>query len=182
MDELWLSYGIWIKTAGILCTGAGAAGIGISMGSRFRDRLKLLEELQRAVSLLKGEILYANEPLKEAFSHIGQRKDSPVGVFFLGIAERMETGEGGSFYDMWQPQVDELERGLPLTEEDKRQLKTFGEDLGYLDHRMQERTIRLYQDQLENEIAYLRVHLQEKDRLYTSLGIAAGLFLVIVMC
>ena len=47
---------------------------------------------------------------------------------------------------------------------------------------MQERTIRLYQDQLENEIAYLREHLQEKNRLYTSLGIAAGLFLVIVMC
>ena len=56
-----------------------------------------------------------------------------------------------------------------------------GEHLGYLDVDMQERTLKLYLEQLDLTIDYLRQNQREKCRLYTSLGIMGGMFLVIVM-
>ena len=47
---------------------------------------------------------------------------------------------------------------------------------------MQERTLLLYLEQLDLSIEYLQAHRQEKCRLYTSLGVMGGIFLVIVMC
>ena len=70
---------------------------------------------------------------------------------------------------------------LPLTEEDLEQLAGLGEHLGYLDVDMQERTLGLYLEQLDISIEYLRTNQREKCRLYTSLGIMGGMFLVIVM-
>ena len=68
-----------------------------------------------------------------------------------------------------------------LTEEDLEQLAGLGEHLGYLDVDMQERTLGLYLEQLDISIEYLRTNQREKCRLYTSLGIMGGMFLVIVM-
>ena len=45
---------------------------------------------------------------------------------------------------------------------------------------MQERTLGLYLEQLDISIEYLRTNQREKCRLYTSLGIMGGMFLVIV--
>ena len=61
------------------------------------------------------------------------------------------------------------------------QLAGLGEHLGYLDVDMQERTLGLYLEQLDISIEYLRTNQREKCRLYTSLGIMGGMFLVIVM-
>ena len=46
---------------------------------------------------------------------------------------------------------------------------------------LQERTLGLYLEQLDISIEYLRTNQREKCRLYTSLGIMGGMFLVIVM-
>lgn len=173
---------VWIKTAGILLTAAGAAGTGISMGLRYRDHLRLLEDLRKMITLLKGEILYDNAPLEEAFAHAGERSSCVLSGMFTDMSKRIAERNGESFYEMWQEEVDRLDKEVPLSNEDRRQLKGLGQNLGYLDHAMQERTILLYLEQLDGEITYLREHLQEKNRLYTSLGIAAGLFLIIVMC
>ena len=70
---------------------------------------------------------------------------------------------------------------IPLVQEDLEQLAHLGEHLGYLDVDMQERTLGLYLEQLDISIEYLRTNQREKCRLYTSLGIMGGMFLVIVM-
>ena len=73
-------------------------------------------------------------------------------------------------------------KNLPLTRADLEQFTALGEHLGYLDVDMQERTLLLYLEQLDLSIEYLQAHRQEKCRLYTSLGVMGGIFLVIVMC
>ena len=78
--------------------------------------------------------------------------------------------------------MSQAERELPvLTREDWEQLEALGEHLGYLDVDMQERTLLLYLEQLELSIEYLRAHGRERCRLYTSLGAAGGMFLILVL-
>ena len=58
---------------------------------------------------------------------------------------------------------------------------TLGEVLGYLDTEMQLSAIGLYQEQLEQGIAEAQEQMEGRQKLYQSLGIAGGVFLVILL-
>lgn len=166
--------------AGLLLT--GCSGLGLWFAGNYRRHLEGLEQLRRMLLLLKGQILYANAPLEEAFRRVGEKSQGGLGTFFCAVADRIENQQGEVFYDMWQEEIALLGPEIPLDKKDRRELATFGEHLGFLDREMQERTILLYLEQLDLAIDDGRAHQKEKSRLYTSLGIMGGLFLVIILC
>lgn len=157
------------------------SGLGFFMASQWNEHLKTVEKLRKMIYLLKGEIVYANSPLTEAFEHTGRKAGGELGGMFKQVSERLSEQRGESFYAVWQEEIDKIPKDVCLSKEDKQNLKSLGENLGYLDMDMQERNILLYLEQLDLTIGYLRKHKQEKSRLYTSLGIMGGLFLTIVM-
>ena len=53
--------------------------------------------------------------------------------------------------------------------------------LGYLDTEMQLSAIRLYLEHLEQSLAEAQEQMGSRQRLYQSLGIAGGVFLVILL-
>lgn len=171
-----------IKIAGGVFVIAASTGLGLSLAGQWKTRLELLEQLRKMVFLLKGEILYANSPLEEAFERVGTKAAGVLGELFAAVAKRIRNQSGELFYTMWREEIEQIDKSVPLTKEDRQSLTSFGENLGYLDSQMQERTILLYLEQLDLSIAYLREHQREKSRLYTTLGIMGGLFLTIVMC
>lgn len=171
-----------IKIAGIIMVLTGSCGLGIRLARNWREHLELLEQLRKMIFLLKGQILYANAPLEEAFERVGNKSGGSLGDLFVRVAERIEKQQGEGFFDLWKEEVHNMEPALPLSKRDRKELTAFGEHLGYLDRDMQERTMLLYLEQLDLDIDYLREHLRERSRLYTSLGVVGGLFLVIIMC
>lgn len=107
-----------------------------------------------------------------------------MGSLFEAAAEGICMQEGESLQEIWRREVMALKSDtgrIPLEQGDLEQLAHLGEHLGYLDVDMQERTLKLYLEQLDLTIDYLRQNQREKCRLYTSLGIMGGMFLVIVM-
>ncbi|MBS6643274.1 MAG: stage III sporulation protein AB [Clostridiaceae bacterium] len=171
-----------IKMIGGACVIAASSGLGISMAGQWKKRLELLEQLRKMIFLLKGEILYANAPLEEAFERVGNKSGGVLGTLFTAVSQRIRNQCGEPFFTMWIEEINGMDSRILLSKEDRQSLISFGEHLGYLDCEMQERTILLYLEQLDLTIAYLREHQREKSRLYTSLGIMGGLFLTIVMC
>lgn len=159
-----------------------SSGLGFWMAQQWKLHLQMVEQLRKMIFLLKGEIIYANAPLEEAFYHVGKKAPGMLGDFFIKVSERIGNQQGEPFYTMWKEEIDKLGKTTCLSEKDKQELMGFGEHLGYLDSEMQERTILLYLEQLDLTIDYLREHQREKSRLYTSMGVMAGLFLVILMC
>lgn len=170
-----------IKWIGALLVVCASSGLGISCSNQWKEHLRTAEELRKMIFLLKGEILYARSPLGEAFERVGNRCGGRLGTFFTSVAVRIEAQTGEPFYTIWKNEVEKLGRDCALSGKDKQELSSFGEHLGYLDCDMQERTILLYLEQLDLTIDYLREHMRETSRLYTSLGIMGGLFLAIVM-
>lgn len=171
----------WIGSLIILFA---AGGFGIWSAAQWRERLRLLEKLRQMIYFLKGEITYSHAPLAEGLERVGKREGGPLGTLFTSAAEGICRQEGESLQEIWRKEVANLSSPrirLPLTEEDLGQLSGLGEHLGYLDVDMQERTLKLYLEQLDMSIDYLRTNQREKCRLYTSLGIMGGMFLVIIM-
>lgn len=175
----------WI--GGCLVT-LGCTGFGHYMAQQWKQRLKWLEQLRQMIYFLKGEILYGHTALGPALERVGERIKKAEGekglaslpLFFLAVAKGIRQQEGELFSDIWKKELEQLE-GTPLKEEDISSLKSLGDHLGYLDLTMQERNLLLYLEQLDSQITYLRMHLKERTKLYTSLGIMGGLFLTVAM-
>lgn len=175
---------MWMKIAGALMVIAGASGFGFWLAGQYGQRLRELEQLRQMIFLLKGQILYANAPLSEAFETVGSRTEGALSDLFIRVAERIDGQQGESFSQIWQEEVSQPGKpggGLDMSKADRQTLKSLGEHLGFLDRDMQERNLLLYLEQLDMRIQQMREHKQERCRLYTSLGIMGGLFLTILL-
>lgn len=162
----------------ILCS---AAGIGASFGRDLRLRLRELRILKRLIYMLQGEIRYARLPLPEAFSHVSVRLPEPFGLFLAETADELRKADGRSLGEIWRDEVERRLKSAHLTRNDREQLMTLGEVLGYLDTEMQLSAIGLYQEQLEQGITEAQEQMEGRQKLYQSLGIAGGVFLVILL-
>ena len=172
----------WVG-AGLVLFSAG--GMGLWYSWQWKKRLRTLLQLRQMVYFLKGEITYSHAPLPEALERVGKRAGGGLGRLFVSAAERIGRQEGETFQEIWKDETEKLagqEMGIVLSGEDVEHLSGLGEHLGYLDVDMQERTLLLFLEQLDDAILYLKSHQKEKCRLYASLGMMGGMFLVIVMC
>lgn len=89
--------------------------------------------------------------------------------------------EGKTFGELWRGQIDRELAGTFLKKEDKEQLKTLGEVLGYLDLEMQLNSLDLYLEQLDLSILEAQEAIRTKRKLYQSLGVAGGIFLILLL-
>lgn len=172
---------MWIKTAGVLLVILSCAGLGAEAAFRLKKRLRLLVTLKRMVSHLKGEILYANAALPEAFERTGRRNPGSAGDLFTEVARRLRQETGEEFAYIWEEAAGAFVKTSVLGKEEGEQLVKFGGHLGYLDRDMQEKTILFYLEDLDFAIKNLQRQEPEKCRLFMSLGLLSGLFLAVVM-
>ena len=110
----------------------------------------------------------------------GKKRKRSIRSLVCGSSQTAESADGVPFSRIWREEGEKL-KDLPLTREDWEQFFLLGSNLGYLDLAMQERTILLYLEQLDETIKYLKEHSRERSRLYMSLGIMGGLFFTIAL-
>lgn len=176
-----MTISFFLKAAGCAMMVAGTSGYGSWMASGYRRRMELLIGLRQMIFLLKGQIIYANAPLPEAFEAVGDRTEGVLAEFFLRVAGRLDAQQGETFCEIWKEEVESIDKETALTKADRQSLATLGEHLGFLDREMQERNLLLYLEQLDLVIDDLRERREEKCRLYTSLGVMSGLFLTVLL-
>lgn len=172
---------LFMKIIGCLLVIGSSTGMGFFFSNEMRCRLDNLKELKKLVSLLRGDIRYANTPLPEAISSITRRHNGSYNTFLGIVSDKLHELSGHTFSEIWKDAVNQELADTSLSKKDKLHLIQFGENLGYLDKDMQMNVIDLFLSQLEEEIKEMTKTLKEKSYLYNTLGIMAGIFIVIVM-
>lgn len=177
-----------MKYMGIGIMSAACVGAGFFAAGRWKERLEILLLFRRMIFYLKGEILYANEALPEALFQVGHRfLEGRDGIFlepsrfFLRVHRQLLEDPGVPFVSIWKEEVGNIPKDFPMEKADRQALSGLGENLGYADRKMQERTLLFYLEQLDDSIGYLKKELETRTKLYRSLGTAAGLFLAVIM-
>lgn len=177
-----------MKYLGILIMAGALTGAGFFAAGRWRERLEVLLLFRRMIFYLKGEIFYANSTLPEALFQVGHRFiEGRSGIFlepsrfFLRVHKRLTEEAGTPFVAVWKAEVGALPADFPMEKADRQALAALGENLGYADRGMQERTLLFYLEQLDDSIGFLKKDLETRTKLYRSLGAAAGLFLAVIM-
>ena len=161
----------------LMMAGALAAG-GFWAADQWKEKLELLLLFRQMMFYLKGQILYANATLPEALRS-GFLKEP--GAFFLRVAERLEEQGDAPFPVIWKEEAERFPPGFPLEAGDHKNLLALGENLGYAHKDMQERTLLFYLEETDSSIEFLKREMENRTKLYRCLGMAAGLFLMVVM-
>ena len=162
-----------MKYLGLLCMAAAAVAGGFLLAGEWEMRVKMLGIFRQMAVYLKARILYSNETLPEALKEIGSRFSdgnsgmaAEAGLFFLRVEKRMEEEAGKPFAEIWKEEMEKFPDDLPLRKQDLEAL--------------QERTILFYLEQADDSLAFLKKEMESRTKLYRSLGMAAGLFILVL--
>ncbi|MCD8118128.1 MAG: stage III sporulation protein AB [Lachnospiraceae bacterium] len=173
-----------MKQAGLILIFCACCGAGFRMSRLLTSRCAQLGTLKRIVIMLRGEVKHNHSDLTEAFAVISGRLNP--GDVFRGwlefLCELLRKRDGRTLQELFEESVEKkLGTDSDLNRADLEKLCGLGENLGYLDIGMQLATMDFYLEQLEADLREAEGHLKEQKRLCQCLGVAGGLFVVLLL-
>lgn len=167
----------WIGVVLILGT---TTWIGFDWSSRLMKRPKHIRQLKSALQILEAEMTFSQLPIKDAFLRISSQVPNPTKSFFNSLGESMEK-ETGDFYQIWVDCVNKYIQYSSLTVNEQEILNQFGRTLGQHDYYQQQKHIQLTLSHLERELEDARDNQFKYSKMAKTLGILAGLFIVLLL-
>lgn len=169
-----------IKWCGGMMILVGSVCVGMWFRIQYLHRLFTVKEMQRGISLLKGEIKYGRTPLPEACLSVSFRIQGSSRLFFHKLSERMQSGDG-TVEKIWQETMAAIFCHRQLNKRDYGELMRLGNTLGYLDVDLQMRTLELCMTRLEESISGYEKERKNQTRLYPLLGTFGGFLLCLIL-
>lgn len=146
------------------------------MSGSLAKRRNSLIKIRMALSILETEIVFSSYHLKEVFKRISRISD--MEKLFMSVAENMEDmGIGNA----WQYAVDKNRKEMGLKKEDAEILKTLSTRLGMSDREQQVKNIRHTDALILKALTEAEEEYKKSAKLYRSMGVLGGLFLIILM-
>lgn len=167
----------FVILVGILCT---SILIGMLMAKKYTNRLNELKEMKKGIHILETKLKFTYETLPKVFEDIGKSIDRSVGyIFTLASENMMYTSAGNSWSEALTQTVNE--RKTNMKNEDIETLKSLSKLLGKTDMQGQISQIELVDAFLDTQIQEADLEKRKNDKMYKSLGIVAGLTLVVLL-
>ena len=156
-------------------------GFGFHKAAKEQKRLEQGIAIKRMLYLLQGEIRYGFTPLPEAVLKISTKTEKEYQPFLKKVAKQLETHSEESFAKVWQQTADQKLKQVIYEPKFYEILKNMGETIGYLDQQMQEKTILLTIEQLDDQIFLMKDQVVKNCKMYRSLGISLSVLIVIIL-
>ena len=152
------------------------SSIGILKAKKFVYRVDELREIKTALNIFKTKLKYTYQPIPEIFNEISANIHSNIGNIFKIAVSFMERETAGA---SWEKAID---LGVfNINEEDKCILKSLGNLLGETDLSGQISQIELTEKFIEEQILKAEKERQKNEKLFRTLGMTAGLAIVIIL-
>ena len=142
-------------------------GFGFHKAAKEQKRLEQGIAIKRMLYLLQGEIRYGFTPLPEAVLKISTKTEKEYQPFLKKVAKQLETHSEESFAKIWQQTADQKLKQVIYEPKFYEILKNMGETIGYLDQQMQEKTILLTIEQLDDRSSSKELQDVPKPRYIT---------------
>ena len=169
-----------IKVIGAILLIAGTAAWGITGVFRLRGRCRSLTAITRALGAMQSEICDRLTPMPELLLQMGEEAGAPADVLFRNAAEMMSELGTAQFSVIWRRAIERTPE-LLLTREEETVLTELGMSLG-----------RYNVEEQKNALVYTRRRMEEfahkaelardmNSKMHAFLGIAAGVFAVVIL-
>lgn len=172
---------MYLKIIGSLFLLTAAGSIGFLKAENLNQRVKLLKEFKRMVICLQGELRFHRTVLWEAFENVSKRVSDPLASFLKEISCRLESKNYEDFELLWNENSKLFLWNAGFAREDRQLLELLGTSLGHLDITMQNDSLNLAILQTDEHIEQAKEQFQKKGKLYQTMGITMGVFLVLLI-
>lgn len=149
---------------------------GTAKASRLSTREKSLRDIRTALGMLESEIVFSSNYLKTALLNISRVCGS--GEIFVDMSKQME--EQG-VKRAWAEAIKRNQKKMALKNSDIEILTLLSSQLGMSDREHQVKNIRHVSALLLQACEDAKKEYEGSARLYRSMGIFAGLFLIILL-
>lgn len=153
-----------------------STAIGILLSKKYVNRANELKEMRNALNMFKTKIKYTYEPIPNIFKEISKNLTTSVSNIFKIANEKMKIETAGQ---AWNDAIEECNTNL--SREDLNILKGLGKLLGKTDVEGQLSEIELTSSFIDTQIEKSETERAKNEKLYKTLGIVAGLAIVIVL-
>jgi len=169
-----------MRIIGAVLVMVASCGIGFLFAAEVSKRRKELEEQYSLMRLLLGDIRYMRDSFPEAIRKEMLRHKGSYDSFLNAVSERLCEAAGQSFAEIWRTAVESELQQSALTEADKQRMKYFGESITYTDRENVMMCFEHYLEELKEEIDGTNRVAGTKMKLYRSLGVLAGVFIIVL--
>ena len=158
---------------------AGCTALGVGQGLSLRSRRLCLQEFRRALEGITRDLTFSLPPLSSLLSQAERESGGPVKPFLHAVREEYARTGGESWSESWQAALTSSD--LPLQREDLSLLREVGQILGRYDGESQRTALAGLLSRLSDSADRAREEEHRLFRVYTVTGIAAGLFLLLLL-
>lgn len=168
-----------LKLAGIVFIVTGAAGIGRYLCSYLKQHTLQLIAFREIFAQMDAGREYLRLPYAELLRKTAKGKQEIFAEILYEIADEMEKNREGDAGVLWEAAFRKQRKRLFLKEEEKDLLFALARALMLEGDHTQ--VAKIYFMQLEDKIRQAMEEKKEKQKLYGTVSILGGLFLIILL-
>ncbi len=156
----------------------GMSLLGWRYAAGLRARTRALRAFLSAVERLERELHFALLPVEQLLDTLSAGRQGEVQAFFARCAKDFASREEERLDEIWRGALPALRS---LSEEDKRLVGELGTVLGRYDGDSQRQAIWQIHERLNEQGNLAAEEAQRLGRVYTVLGVTAGIFCVLLL-
>lgn len=160
---------------GSICIVLACTGIGFKKVSDLKQHVNELEQLKMIFTMIQSEMKYMKVPCDELFEKVCHKVNGVYASWLQGMVIKLRSREEGCFQVLWQKSISEYLEDAMLTKEEKYDLEQLGKEFAY------EEALELYLEKINFSIEKAHEEFQNNKKVYQSIGVLGGVFLVIIL-
>lgn len=168
-----------VKCVGAILIAVAAILIGRRFAYRLRQRICIMLDIANALETLSMEACYGLAVLPQAFYAAARKQEGIVGQWLTVLYDQLIDNRGGTFEQAWKDSLIVL--ADTLSDKDIAELEGIGQQLTNCNGSYLEKIIEFYLERIREYVRVLEEGYDQQAKLYQSLSLCAGLFLIIVM-
>lgn len=159
----------------------GCGYIGISFSEKFKKRERQIENMQVVLKRLEFGISFMDLSLAEAMKKASDRQNNTVEKLMYYISERLKNEISKPMEEIWLDAFEYYKDFLFFYTEDKEIILNLAENLGKGDLKTETDNINFVYSKLELKHKEALEKTAENEKLYRTIGFAAGAFIAIIL-
>ena len=167
---------IFIKWTILIAIFLISTTIGISIASRYKNRVKDLKNIRNILNILETKIKFTYEPLPQIFEEISNEFTGEISNIFGTAKEKMKEISAG---DAWHFAIENSNTNM--NNEDLNILNSLEKLLGKTDVEGQLSEIVLIKEFIDAQIKKAEEEQSKNEKLYRNQGIMIGMIIVIIL-
>lgn len=157
----------------------GTVGMGLFQSMSYDSGIHALRQAADMMRYLISQIETENASLPESICKVSFRMDGIIGEILQNIRERNNKNDGKPLFEIWQEEMEGMKE--LYSEKDMGLLIHMFDETGFYDTKTQLQRLKMNLEIFSEEIQARESQREGRCRLYQSMGLMVGIFVIILL-